>query len=169
MNTSHLFSPTIADITCIRILDRLECKKAANIGRVVPYTINLNDAKMMPVRPDSLDEKVSNSFAIPHTTGTLVSADMTIPMMSAAHHSPHTFQAILDLMGSDTADTCFCCLKIKEDCTAKDAFLALVVNSRLLLGVSVMVKESSNERLIVVCPPDNMKLTQTDAIIALKR
>lgn len=107
--------------------------------------------------------------SIPHTRGTLVSADMTIPMMSAAHHSSDTFQAVLGLIGSDTSQTTFSVLRTKKEYTAKEVFQALIARGRLMLGLSVLAEDGRDERVVIVCPPGSMRVTPQDAVIVLKR
>lgn len=94
---------------------------------------------------------------------------MTVPMMSAAHHSSDTFQAVLCLIGSDTSGTTFSLLRTTKEHTVKEVFLALMVHGRILLGLSVLVEGGSDERMIIVCPPGDMRVTPQDAVIALKR
>lgn len=44
VNTSCEVSPDVADITCLRILDRLEKKRRNIKDKIIPFTVNLNTA-----------------------------------------------------------------------------------------------------------------------------
>ena len=68
---------------------------------MIAFTVSLNDASLLPSHDQSTFDSVSSHCDVPHSRGILVSADMTIPMVSAAHSCPDTFHAILSLMGCD--------------------------------------------------------------------
>lgn len=55
MNTSSQVSPDVADITCLRILDRLEKKSRDIKDKIIPFTVNLNNAQLMPPSSKSLN------------------------------------------------------------------------------------------------------------------
>lgn len=143
LNTTQDLTPVVSDISCLRILERIQ-KMTQNISdRMVTYSINLHDAELLITGGKSSEDEVSEYCNLPHSTGTLVSTDMTISMVSAAHGSPETFRAILKLMGGDSSDTRFCLLRTKTVASAKELFFALLAKERLMIAISKVSQEST--------------------------